>query len=148
MSVTPFSALAGDDAQLVSVSIPAGMQIMPRMMFTQTWTFKNTGTTTWTATQNGCTLNMRGMDSLGAIRMVANTSGSTNASHPKAIINSGTSVAPGGQASYSMIFITPETPGLVTDLFQLNSASSVFFGPTVSVQVVVMQAGKIGRAHV
>ena len=41
-------ALAGDAAQLVSVSITNGTPMLSRTVFTQTWTMKNTGTTTWT----------------------------------------------------------------------------------------------------
>ena len=136
-------AAVGDDAQLVSVSIPTGMQIMPRTVFTQTWTFKNTGTNTWTAGQSGYTLNIRSVDSLGAIRVVPNTLSS--AYHPSATINSAHSVAPGAEGSYSMTFVAPEASGSVTDLFQLNSASSLYFGPTVSVQVVVLQAGSTNQ---
>src|SRR4051812_8276995 len=107
-------AAVGDDAQLVSVSIPTGMQIMPRTVFTQTWTFKNTGTNTWTAGQSGYTLNIRSVDSLGAIRVVPNTLSS--AYHPSAAINSAHSVAPGAEGSYSMTFVAPEASGSVTDL--------------------------------
>src|SRR5580765_5655229 len=96
-------AAVGDDAQLVSNSIPAGTQIMPRTVFIQTWTFLNTGTNTWTPGQSGCTLNIRGTDSLGAIRVTPNSISS--AYHPSATINSGQSVPPGGQASFSMTFI-------------------------------------------
>jgi hypothetical protein len=133
----------GDDAQLLSNSIPTGAQIMPRTVLMQTWTFRNTGTNTWTAGQSGCTLNIRGNDSLGAIRQTANSVGS--AYHPSATINSGHSVAPGGLASYSMTFVAPEASGSVTDLFQLNGASGDYFGPQVSVQVNVIQAGSTNQ---
>jgi hypothetical protein len=136
-------ASIGNDAQLVSVSIPTGMQIMPRTMFTQTWTFKNVGTNTWTAGQSGYTLNIRSADSMGATRVSPNTVSSSW--HPSTVINSGHSVAPGAQGTYSMTFIAPETAGSVTDLFQLNSASSQYFGPTVSVQVVVIQFGSTNQ---
>jgi hypothetical protein len=39
----------------------------------------------------------------------------------------------------------PETSGSYTDTFQLNSFSSLFFGPTVTVQVVVMKAGSTNQ---
>ena len=50
--------LAGDEAQLISVSITNGTPMMPRTMFTQTWTMKNTGTTTWSPGYNGYTMNI------------------------------------------------------------------------------------------
>jgi hypothetical protein len=40
-------ALAADDAQLISVSITNGTSVMPRRVFTQVWTMKNTGTKAW-----------------------------------------------------------------------------------------------------
>ena len=60
--------------------------VMPRTIFTETWTFQNTGTTTWSAGWNGYTLNMVGLDSLGAIPLSPHSSG-THA--PSALINGG-----------------------------------------------------------
>jgi len=137
------SFAAGDDAQLVSSSIPAGAQVMPRTVFTQTWTFRNTGTNTWTPGQSGYTLNIRGTDSLGAIRVAPNSV--STAYHPSATVNSAQSVPPGGQASFSMAFIAPEASGSVTDLFQLNGASGTYFGPQVSIQVDVIPAGSTNQ---
>lgn len=137
------NAFAVENAQLVSVSIPRGMQVMPRTMFTQTWTFQNTGTTTWTPGQSGCTLNLVGKDSLGAITLFTNASSTWYT--PSAIINGGKSIPPGGQASFSMLFIAPEAPGTVTDTFQLNGAAATNFGPQVTIQVNVQQAGSTNQ---
>lgn len=134
--------LAGDAAQLISVSITNGTLMMPRTMFTQTWTMKNTGTTTWSPGYNGYTMNIVGEDSLGAMPPNAKTFASHTLS---TIINSGASVPPGAQTTFTMSFIVPETPGPVSDTFQLNSASSVFFGPTNIIQVAVMQAGSTNQ---
>ncbi len=142
MLMGSFAALAADNAQLVSVSIQPGTQIMPRTMFTQTWTFTNTGTTTWTPGL-GYTLNIIGLDSLGALSLFTNTSPGRYIT--SAVINGGKSVPPGGKCSYSMAFIAPEAAGTYTDTFQLNSASSVFFGPQVTVQIVVPQAGSTNQ---
>ena len=60
---------------------------------------------------------------------------------PYAIIGSGASVAPGAQATFSMSFIAPQTAGSVTDTFQIKSASGAYFGPLVSVQIAVQNAG-------
>src|SRR5947208_16826299 len=133
----------GDDAQLISVTVPAGAQVMPRTLFTQTWTLRNIGTNTWSPGQSGYTLNIRGLDSLAATRVVPN--GISTTYHPSATINSGQSVPPGGQATFSMSCVAPEAPGPDTNLFQLNGASGAYFGPTVSVQVVVMPMGSTNQ---
>ncbi len=126
-----------DNAILLSASITNGAPVVPRSMFTQTWTFQNTGTTTWTAGPNGYTLDMTGLDSLGAIPLDTNSSGTYH--FPRAAINSGKSVGPGGTASFSMDFIAPEASGSYTDSFQLNGTT--WFGPTVTVQVAVEPGG-------
>jgi hypothetical protein len=135
------SALTTNGA-LVSVSLTNGTPVMPRTVFSQTWTFQNTGTSTWKATYNGCTLNMLGKDSLGAVPLSAKPYVSPEPSAPN---DSGQSVAPGAQTTYTMNFIAPETSGSYTDMFQLNSASSQFYGPTVTVQVVVMKSGSTNQ---
>jgi hypothetical protein len=132
-----------DNAQLVSVSVQPGTQEKPRTMFTQTWTLKNSGTTTWSPGESGYTLNLVGTDSLGAVPFFTNTS--ATAYHPSAYIGSGKSIAPGAQATFSMSFIVPENSGSVTDTFQLNSASGSNFGPQVTVQIVVEQGGSTNQ---
>jgi hypothetical protein len=127
---------------LISVTLSNGTPVMPRTIFSQTWTFENTGTATWTATYNGYTLNMTSKDSLGAIPLSPKPYVS---SEPSAEIDNGLSVAPGAKTTYTMDFIAPETSGSYTDTFQLNSSSSLFFGPTVTVQVVVMKAGSTNQ---
>ncbi len=135
-------ALAGDNAALISVLVPPGTQIMPRTVFTQTWTFQNTGTTTWSPTYHGYTLNIIGEDSLGAVPLVDKPYVS---SYTSASIGSGQSIAPGAQATFTMNFIAPEAAGSYTDTFQLNSSSSVFFGPYVTVQITVLDAGSTNQ---
>ena len=134
--------LAGDAAQLVSLTITNGTPMLPRTIFTQTWTMKNTGTTTWTPTFSGFTMNLRGTDNLGAVPPSAKPYASHTLSTP---IGSGISVAPGAQATFTMTFIAPETAGVVTDQFQLNNANSVFFGPTNLIQIVVLAAGSTNQ---
>jgi len=137
-----FPAVASvDNAAFVSNSIPDSASVMPRTMFTQTWTFLNTGTSTWTPGQHGYTLNMVGKDSLGALPNFTNAVSTRYL--PSAIINSGQSIVPGGHASYTMTFIAPETPGLFTDMFQLNGTTN--FGPQVTVQVMVQSAGSTNQ---
>src|SRR5262252_9538450 len=95
-------AAVGDDAQLISVSIQTGTQVMPRTVFTQSWTLKNIGTNTWTPGQSGYTMNIIGTDSLAACRLVPNTVSS--AYHASATISSGQPICPGGQATFSLSF--------------------------------------------
>ena len=117
------NASAGDSAQLISVSIPAGAQVTARSPFIETWTFRNTGTTTWTPGRSGYTLNALSPDSLAAVPL-SPTSASTP-HPPSATIDSGQSVGPGAQATFSMSFIAPATAGSFTNTYQLNSANSV-----------------------
>jgi cell wall-associated NlpC family hydrolase len=133
-----------DNAQLISVSVGAGTQVMPRTIFTQTWTMQNTGTTTWSPGEKGYTLNLVGPDSLGAVPFSATNTVSTW-SVPSATIGSAKPVAPGAQAIFSMSFIAPETSGSTTDTFQICNASGVFFGPRVSVEVVLAKAGSTNQ---
>ena len=135
-------AAAADNAQLLSVTVTNGTVLPPRTVFTQTWTMTNTGTTTWTPTFSGYTMNIVGTDSLGAVPPAAKTYASHTLS---TYIGSGASIPPGGKATFTMSFITPETPGPVTDVFQLNNSSSVYFGPTNTLQIVVAQAGSTNQ---
>lgn len=132
------NCFAQENGALLSQSITNGTSVVPRSLFTQTWTFQNTGTTTWTAGPNGCTLDLVSLDSLGAIPLDTNVDGGTY-HFPRAAINSGKSVGPGGMATFSMDFIAPEAAGSYTDSFQLNGAN--WFGPTVTVQVAVKSGG-------
>src|ERR1700761_3616978 len=108
-----------DSATLLSNSIPEGTLVMPKTTFTQTWTFQNTGTSTWSPGQTNYTLNIVGKDSLGVLPNFTNTHSAWYI--PSAIINSGQSIVHGGHASYSLTFIAPETPGAFTDTFQLSN---------------------------
>lgn len=135
-------ATAGDNAQLLAVAITNGTLVPPRTVLAQTWTMKNTGTTTWTPTFSGYTMNCVGNDSLGAVPPGAKSYASHTLS---TFIGSGQSIPPGGQATFTMWFIAPETPGPVADVFQLNNASSVFFGPTNTFQIVVLPAGSTNQ---
>jgi cell wall-associated NlpC family hydrolase len=131
-----FEAVAADNAELISVSVPTNTPVAPGSMFTQSWILQNTGTTTWSPGPSGYTLNMVGLDSLGALPLFTNSGGTQR---PSAIIGSGKSVAPGAQATFSIMFIAPERSGSYTDTFQMNGTNN--FGPLVTVQVNVTQTG-------
>ncbi len=142
--MTAIPAVVGtDNAQLISVSLPAGTPVMPRTLFTQTWMMTNTGTSIWLPGDSGYTLNIIGEDSLGAMPLAANTISSRYTSG--ASIAGGAAVPPGGVATFSMMFTAPEAPGTYADTFQLNNVSGVCFGPQVTVQVVVEKAGSTSQ---
>jgi hypothetical protein len=130
-----FTAFAADNAELISVSVPTNTQMLPGAMFMQTWTLQNNGTTTWSPGESGYILKLVGLDSLGAIPLCTNTDYTRY--RPIAIIGSGTSVAPGKQATFSLNFIAPLAAGPVSDAFQLYNSNGVAFGPQVPVQIVV-----------
>ena len=136
-------AFATDSGVLVSMSVPTNTQLMPRTIFTETWTIKNNGTTTWTATSAGYTLNLISWDTLGAIQLYTNTVAKRFT--PSAIIASGKSIGPGTNATFSMEFIAPEAAGTYTDTFQLNNSSSQYFGPDFTVQITVKSAGSTNQ---
>jgi hypothetical protein len=140
---TVMQARAGDGASFVSATLPTNMVMAPGQTFTNTWTMQNTGTTTWSPGNSGYTLNIAGTDSLGAVPLSPRTS--SGAYPPIAAINSGSSVTPGATATFSMSFIAPETAGTYSDTFQMANVSGVTFGPTVTVQIVVTQAGPTGQ---
>jgi hypothetical protein len=134
--------LATDAASLISQTVANNSVELPGAFFSQTWTFKNTGTSTWSSGTSGYTLNLVGTDVLGVTSATPDTAAGHY--HPVTPINGGGSVAPNGTATFTMSCIAPETPGTYTDTFQLNSASSVYFGPQVTVMIVVSQAGPAG----
>lgn len=140
---TVLQAGAGDGASFGSITIPTNTVMAPGQIFTNTWTMQNTGTTTWSPGYNGYTLNIAGTDGLGAVPLSPRISSS--AFPPIATINGGGSVAPGATATFSMSFIAPEAAGTYSDTFQMANVSAVTFGPTVTVQIVVQQAGPSGQ---
>jgi hypothetical protein len=140
---TLLQAGASDGASFVSETIRTNMVMAPGQTFTATWTLQNTGTTTWSPGASGYTLILAGTDSLGAVPISTNTISTWF--HPYAMINSGSSVAPGATATFSLYFIAPETTRTYSDSFQMANASGISFGPQVGVQIIVQQAGPTGQ---
>jgi hypothetical protein len=141
-TVLPAGA-AGDSASFVSETIATNTVMAPGRTFTQTWTVQNTGTNTWSAGASGYILILAGTDSLGAVPLSTNSI--STRFHPYATIGSGSTVAPGASATFSMSLIAPEAVGTYADGFQMANASGVSFGPTVGVQIIVQQAGPSGQ---
>ena len=140
---TLLQAGAGDGASFVSETIPTNTVMALGQTFIETWTVQNTGTTTWSPGASGYTLILAGMDSLGAMLLSTNTIPTQY--HPYATINSGSPIAPGAMATFSLSFIVPDTTGTYSDSFQIANASGVAFGPPVGVQIIVQQAGLTGQ---
>ena len=140
---TLLRAGASDGASFVSETITTNTVMAPGQIFTETWTVQNTGTTTWSPGAGGYSLILAGTDTLGAVPL--STNNISTWFHPYATINSGSSVAPGAMATFSLSFIAPETPGSYSDSFQMANVSGVSFGPQVGVQIVVQQAGPSGQ---
>ena len=84
--------LSGDAATLASQLVANGAQELPGAFFTQTWTMKNSGTTTWTSGTSGYTMNLVGTDYLGVTSATPDTSAGHY--HPITVINGGGLVAP------------------------------------------------------
>jgi len=137
------SAFATYNAALISSSVATNATEVAGSIFLQTWTMQNTGTTTWPASETGCTMRLVGSDTLGAIPLTTNTRASIYL--PLAVIGSGSSVTAGSQATFSLDFIAPQSVGTYTDTFQMYNGSGVAFGPQVTVQIVVAQAGSPGQ---
>ncbi len=138
--------LAADGAQFVSQKITNGTQIMPRTVFTQTWTMSNTGTTTWTPGDN-YTFNITNSitntpDCMGGVPLAPKTATSY---HLTAMIDSGQSVPANGTATFSVTFIAPEAAGTYSDTFQMNNSSGVFFGQQVTFTINVQSAGSTSQ---
>jgi autotransporter-associated beta strand protein len=142
LDAIPRLSLGTDAATFVSQTVSNGATENPGADFKQTWTMTNTGTTTWTAGFY-YTLNLVGKDVLGVTSV--SEDGEAGFYQVVADINSGSSVAPGGTATFSMNAIAPEASGTYTDTFQLNNTSGVYFGPDVTIQIVVAQAGPPGQ---
>jgi hypothetical protein len=130
------------NASLISQTVATNTTELPGAFFSQTWTLKNTGTTTWTSGASGYKLALVGSDSLGVSSPTAD--GVSGYYHPAAIINGGGTVAANATATFTMSCIAPETPGTYTDTFQMITATGASFGPQVTVQIVVSQAGPAG----
>lgn len=125
---SPRCANAGDDASLVSQTVANGAVMTPGQSFTQNWTLRNTGTTTWSPGKNGYTLNNLGSDPYFGV-----------GHHAKEVL--GSPVAPGEEVTLSYDFIAPDRAGTYRSYWKMNSASNTFFGPTLVVEIVVGGTG-------
>lgn len=115
-----------DNAAFVSKTVADGTQFAPNQTFSCTFTMNNNGTTTWTANGNsGYTLNFNGGTQMGA---------------PTINPISG-NVGPGGNASITVNFTAPATPGDYTVTLRMNNSSGAFYGQSVSLTVHIAPFG-------
>ena len=111
-----------DNSVYVGQSVPDGTTFPPNHSFTCTFTFQNTGTTTWIANgTDGYTLNWKEGDSIGA-GLYNPISGN---------------VGPGGNAVIPVSFTTPATPGSYQAWFRMNNSSGYDFGDWCYLQLYV-----------
>ena len=117
----PTSTSSCDNAQYVAdVTIPDGTTVAKSTAFTKTWTLRNNGNCTWSATYK---LKFVSGDQM---------SGAT--------VDIGKSVAPGESINISVAMTSPSTAGTYTGIWRMVNDSGTNFGGIVSVEIVVSSA--------
>jgi len=119
-SLAALSSSTCDSSAYVSdVSIPDGTELYPDQEFTKTWTLKNTGTCTWTASYE-----------------LTFYSGNKMSGSAIAIDES---VAPGSEVQVSVSMTAPSTTGTYTGYWRLANGSGSAFGESIYVEIVVTE---------
>ena len=118
--------LLSDGAQLISLSPASGGSVAANATFTEVVTMKNTGTSTWTGTVNGFTLN----------RNPVGTDPFQQGSVYYTALNTAP-VAPGGTGTFTMHLKAPASAGTYTETWQMSNVSQVLFGQTASLTLTV-----------
>jgi len=116
-----FQISGTDNATFVSKTISDGSQVNAGQSFTQTFRMRNSGTTMWTTSTSGYTLNFVSGSQMGAPNYVTLPN----------------SVSPGNEVNISVSMTAPTTPGTYTGYWRMNNPSGIFFGDQVSAQIVV-----------
>lgn len=113
---------ATDNAAFVSKTISDGTSFAPGQAFSCTFVMRNSGSTTWIAAGgDGYTFNNNGGTAMGA---------------PFATHLTG-NVSPGNNASFTVNFTAPTTPGSYAATFRMNSSSYTYFGAEASISIKV-----------
>lgn len=107
------------------VNYPPGSQIQPGTAFQKTWQIQNTGSCIW--------INTYGLQNTFG--------GSFGARSPSPL---GQNIAPGQTSNISVNMVAPQQPGTYNSGWQLRAPNGILFGPTVTAQFVVPQAGCSG----
>ena len=121
------TVVAGQDgARFVSKTIADGTQEQATAAFTQIWTMRNSGTSTWTTGLQGYTLNFESGSQMGAAQTY---------------VTLANPVAPGGTATFSVAMTAPSAAGTYTGTWRMHAAAATGtgtpFGDPVTVQIVV-----------
>jgi hypothetical protein len=125
-TVTPYAtyapgATAGENSKFTAdVTIPDGTQVTAGSVFTKTWSFRNTGTTTWSTEYRLVYID----------GTVTGQNGALSVKLPNA-------VKPGESVNISVNFTAPTTSGSYSSYWKLYSANGIPFGDTCSVVFVV-----------
>jgi len=113
---------------LGDVSIPPGTVIQPGAPFQKTWQVQNTGSCIW-------------INSYG----IQNVSGGTlGAPSPSGIPYT----VPGQTVNISLNMFGPQQPGNYNSVWRLRAANGALFGPNLSAQINVAQAGCQGAPQI
>lgn len=116
-----FDRSVRDDAALVRATHPRAVTVEPGGELTQTWTLRNTGTTTWSSGED-YRLEHVGGPSLEGLRNVG--------------LPGGRDVAPRGEASFSVTVRAPAEGGTFTSEYRMTHAETGF-GVTVRITIRV-----------
>ncbi len=139
MGVRDFNSQAGDKAEVAGFSTDANLNLVaPGATFQATWTFKNSGTTTW----NG---DYRFSYSKNSHPKTRNFSRSPlGAQLAQSIVNIGATgaVKPGEKTHLTLTLTAPDEPGTYTTNWQLQTGNGRFFGPIRWLRAVVVVVGK------
>lgn len=112
-----------DDAMLTAETIPDGTTFEPGARFTKSWTFENTGNTTWSAGQGYA------FSSIGGTAMAAAMT---------VDLASAESIAPGASRTFSVEMTAPEAAGTYTHNWRMTK-NGVQFGGGAYARIAVAE---------
>jgi len=127
---SPIAPEAIDDAELVVASLPAGASCAPGDTLFQTWSVRNSGTTTWTA-EGGYALSWARGEPFALFERVP--------------IDDGATVEPGQTYDWEVLLVAPDDPGVRRGVFQMEGEAGPF-GDDLVVEVVVEDVETDGDA--
>ncbi len=113
---------------LGDVTIPPGSVIQPGTAFQKTWQVQNTGSCIW--------INTYGIQNIAG--------GTLSAQSPSPIPYT----PPGQTVNISLNMTAPQPPGNYNSVWQLRAANGALFGPQLSAQINVPQAGCSGNPQI
>jgi hypothetical protein len=115
-------AVETDDAAFVAQSVPDGTRMLPGTPFTQRWTLRNSGTSTWTRAGN----------------YLFTPDGEERYAAPEQILlPEGASVAPGQTWDWEVPMLAPAQPGSYRGYFRMDRYGVHRFGTRVYLDLVV-----------